>query len=134
MKLSRASTYAVLSVLAIAKHQREDPGGTVQIKEIVAEHDLPREYVGRLLTQLVKTKILTSGRGRDGGFALRRRASEIPVLDIIEAVDGPLEADDLLNKLGSGNVARDNVKGMFKGAMETLRTELKESTIERLMG
>ena len=134
MKLSRASGYAVLAVLAIGRRQRQDPGGAVQIKEIVAEHDLPHEYIAKLLTMLVKARLLNSDRGRAGGFTLRRRASEISVLDIVEAVDGPMETDDLIANVGGNPEIRNNVGDMFNGAMGHLREVLKERTIERLLG
>jgi len=133
MKLSRASGYAVLSVLAIARQQRQDPGGSVQIKEIAAEHDLPHDYIAKLLTMLVKARILNSGRGRDGGFTLRRRASEISVLDIVEAVDGPVETTDMLTATNGNDEFREHVGGMFDRAMAKLREVLQERTIERLL-
>lgn len=133
MKLSRASGYSVLAVLAIARCQRKDPGGVTQIKDISAEFDLPHDYIAKLLTTLVKTRILSSGRGRNGGFALRRRASEISVLDIAEAVDGPMEGDDFLGRVGGGGAARENVASMFNGAMGKLRKSLQGHTIDLLL-
>lgn len=131
MKLSKASSYAAMAVLAIARRQTENPGGAVQIREIADAHGLPREYIAKLLTTLVKTHILRSGRGREGGFTLRRRASEISILDIVEAVDGPVEADDLLGRsdgqLGLG------VHAAFRAALENLRRSLRTPTIDKLL-
>lgn len=133
MKLSRASGYAVLAVLAIAHHQRKDPGGVVQIKDIAAEFDLSQEYIAKLLTVLVKARILNSGRGRHGGFTLRQRASETTILDIVEAVDGPLETVNLLSRVGGDEQVRENVGAMFDGALEGLRRVLAARSIDQLM-
>ncbi len=133
MKLSRASGYAVLAVMAIARKQREDPGGSVQIKSIAAEYNLPHDYIAKLLTMMVKTRILKSDRGRDGGFTLRRRASEISILEVVEAVDGPMESDDLLGRVGGHETIHQNVEAMLDGALDTLKTILKERSVESLL-
>ncbi len=120
-----------MAVLAIARRQSENPGGSVQIREIAAAHALPQEYIAKLLTMLVKARILKSGRGREGGFTLRRRASEICILDIVEAVDGPLEADDLVGR-ADGHLGA-SVGTLFKTALDHLRASLKTRTIETLL-
>ena len=133
MKVSRASEYSLLAVLAIARAQRQNPGGMVQIKEIADEFDLPHEYVAKLLTTLVKARVLKSERGRDGGFSLRRRASEISVLEIIESVDGPLETSDMLSRVGGDRQVRDNIGSMLNGALGRLRDVLAGSTVDQLL-
>ncbi len=131
MKLSKASGYAAMAVLAIARRQSENPGGSVQIREIAAAHGLPQEYIAKLLTILVKARILKSGRGREGGFVLRRRASEICILDIVEAVDGPLEADDLVGH--ADGYLGASVGTLFQTALGHLRASLKTKTVETLL-
>lgn len=123
----------MLAVLAIAQHQRRDPGGAVQIKEIASQYDLPPEYTAKLLTTLAKSRILVSLRGRDGGFALRRRASEISVLNIVEAVDGPLEAVDVCGPAGDRRDGRASVSTLFDTALTELRAMLEKRTIESLL-
>lgn len=120
-----------MAVLAIARQQSENPGGSVQIREIAAAHSLPQEYIGKLLTILVKARILNSGRGREGGFTLRRRASEISILDIVEAVDGPIEADNLIGR-SDGQIS-NSIGQMFSTAVDNLRHMLKHRTIEQLL-
>jgi Rrf2 family protein len=105
----------------------------VQIKEIAAENDLPQEYIAKILTTLVKARILHSDRGRDGGFTLRRRASEISVLDIVEAVDGPMESTELIARGADVSTSRDAVHRMFNGALDELRRALRERHIEQML-
>lgn len=120
-----------MSVLAIAKKQREHPGSSVQIREIASAHNLPQEYIGKLLTILVKARILNSGRGREGGFTLRLRSSEISILDIMEAVDGPVEANTLIGH-SDGQVSAI-IETTFTTALDKLRESLKNRTIEMLL-
>lgn len=133
MKISRASGYAVLAVLAVAKRQRESPGGTVQIKAIAADYRLPHDYIAKLLTGLVKARILNSGRGRDGGFSLRKPATEISVLDIVEATDGPLEVARLLGEVDAADPMCNSVYWHFNEAMTQLRAMLGGYTVHQLL-
>ena len=52
---------------------------------------MPERFLLQILRSLVKRGILGSTRGADGGYLLRRQPAEISLLDVIEAVDGPLE-------------------------------------------
>ncbi len=50
-------------------------------------------YLFKILKQLVRANILHSKRGPGGGFTLARPAKDITILEIIEAVDGPMRSN-----------------------------------------
>ena len=52
-----------------------------------------RNHIAKVLSVLVKARMLTSGRGPNGGFDLARPAEEISLLEIYEAVEGKVEND-----------------------------------------
>ncbi len=53
---------------------------------------MPERFLLQILRHLVTHGILHSTRGVDGGYALDRKPEEISLLDVIEAIDGPLAA------------------------------------------
>jgi Rrf2 family protein len=55
---------------------------------------MPERFLLQILRNLVTHGILRSTRGVDGGYALTRPASEISLLDVIEAIEGPLDAGE----------------------------------------
>jgi Rrf2 family protein len=57
---------------------------------IAKEYDFPTEYLLQVMQQLVRAGVLTSKKGPNGGFTLARPAKEITMLQIIEAIDGPV--------------------------------------------
>lgn len=83
----------------IARHM---PLGAVVAKRIADEYAIPQGYLLKVLQQLVRSQILDSVRGPQGGFVLARPAQEISVLDIIEAIEGAFITDsgELLQKNG----------------------------------
>ena len=87
MRISRSIRYALLAVGYIAKHRDQK---IVLSQNISKEYDIPLEYLLKILQQLVKTNVLNSKRGPGGGFSLARSLKKITMLQIIEAVDGPM--------------------------------------------
>ncbi len=60
------------------------------ITDIAKKQDMPKSFVAKILQKLAKAKIVSSTRGVNGGFALRKTPSEITLLHVIEAVQGPI--------------------------------------------
>ena len=87
MKISRSTGYALVAVGYIAQNYQE---GAVLAARVSKEYTIPLEYLLKILQQLVRANVLRSKRGPRGGFFLARDAEKISMLEIIEAVDGPL--------------------------------------------
>lgn len=91
MKLSRTVAYAVRATLQLAQSKADTP---VPCSKLAADGNMPERFLLQILRSLVTHGILRSTRGVDGGYALTRPAEEISLLDVIEAIEGPLEAGD----------------------------------------
>lgn len=87
MKISRSTGYALIAVGYIAQHYQ---AGAVLAQRVSKEYGIPLEYLLKILQQLVRANVLRSKRGPRGGFFLAKPAEEITLLEIIEAVDGPM--------------------------------------------
>jgi Rrf2 family protein len=90
MRVSRSTGYALLAVGYIAKHQGD---GVVLSQDISKQYEIPLEYLLKILQQLVRANVLRSKRGPRGGFSLAKPTNKITMLEIIEAVDGPLTGE-----------------------------------------
>lgn len=89
MKIGRSTGYALLAVGHIARNQGKN---LVMSQNVAREYDIPLEYLLKILQQLVKANVLHSKRGPSGGFSLAKPANKISLLQIVEAVDGPMTA------------------------------------------
>jgi Rrf2 family iron-sulfur cluster assembly transcriptional regulator len=87
MKLSTKGRYAVMAMIDIGQQSGGEP---VSLAEIAARQDISQEYLEQLFSKLRRAGLVESARGPGGGYRLSRPASEIPMADIITAVDEPL--------------------------------------------
>ena len=87
MRISRSTGYALLAVGYIAKNKDQK---IILSQSISKAYDIPLEYLLKILQQMVRANILRSKRGPRGGFSLAKTAKKITMLEVVEAVDGPL--------------------------------------------
>lgn len=90
MKLSRTVSYAVRATLELAKNESTQP---VPCSQLAAAGKMPERFLLQILRNLVTHGILRSTRGVDGGYTLTRPAEEVSLLELIEAIEGPLDAE-----------------------------------------
>ena len=87
MKLNQATDYAIRSVL----HLSGLPfGQVVEAKLIAEEENIPTRFLLKIMRLLTQAGIVESYRGVNGGYALARQPSEITMLDVVEAIEGPI--------------------------------------------
>jgi len=87
MKLSPAAELAVRGVLVLAEQYGQRP---VTLQRICERRTLPRQYLVKIFADLTRAELIQPIRGKNGGFCLARDPHEITVLQVIEAVEGPL--------------------------------------------
>ena len=74
-------------MLDVALHSDE---GLVHLKDVAERQELSRKYLEHLVARLEAQGLLRTVRGAGGGVALARPPSEVTVLDILYALEGPL--------------------------------------------
>ena len=84
--LSNTCKYAVRALIYLAKFSKE--GKMIGIKKISEDLNLSSPFLGKILQNLVKQKLLVSTKGPNGGFNLAKPSSQITLWDIVTRVDG----------------------------------------------
>jgi Rrf2 family protein len=87
LRLSKKADYALLAMRHLAAHADQ---GALSARELAEAYDIPPELLAKVLQKLVRAHLLDSHQGIRGGYALSRPAPAISVVDVIQAVDGPL--------------------------------------------
>ncbi|MEW6509668.1 MAG: Rrf2 family transcriptional regulator [Bacteroidota bacterium] len=87
MQLTMTGEYAVRAMVYLAAL----PSGTIaQIQEVAREWDIPEMFLRKIIPRLAGAGLLLSQRGAGGGIALARMPEQVTMLDVIEAVEGPM--------------------------------------------
>jgi Rrf2 family protein len=130
MKLTRSSAYALAAMACLA---RQGGGGLVPSHTLAAQAtQIPERFLLKLLLPLVNAGILRSVRGPGGGYRLARPASAISVLDVVQAVDGPLNGE--VPEVGKGAAAAFDrrLKAACDEAAQLARERLARTSIAEL--
>ena len=90
LKLSKLTDYAVV-VLVRLSYADGTAGDSVQTSPGIAQATgVPEPTVAKVLKALAGAGLVASQRGARGGYRLVRKLPEIPVADVIAAIDGPI--------------------------------------------
>ena len=92
MKISAKARYGLRILMDIAQH--ETSGRPRLMKEICEAQGLSEKFTSRLVIPLRKCGMIHSQRGKLGGFRLAKAPSDITLLEIIEALQGPITLVD----------------------------------------
>lgn len=84
--LSNSCKYGIRAVIYLALNSED--GKKIGIKKISEDLDIPMPFLGKILQNLARHKILESSKGPNGGFGLAKNPEEISMLDIITIIDG----------------------------------------------
>ena len=130
MKLSQSVAYAVHAVLRLAENQNGSP---ISCKKLAEQGNMPERFLLQILRDLAKQGILLSTRGGGGGFMLDRGPDEISLLEVIEAVEGPMGAA-LPLKGNFPHPGGDRLHKVLRMINEEVRRQLQGVTLTDLLG
>jgi Rrf2 family protein len=87
MQLTRAADYAVRVMVHLATLPAR---GRVLLPVLAEATGAPESFLSKVLQALSRAKLISSRRGQSGGFEILARGREASMLEVIEAIDGPL--------------------------------------------
>lgn len=131
MRISRSTGYALLAVGYIAQHRDKK---VILSNEISDKYEIPLEYLLKILQQLVRANVLRSKRGPRGGFSLSRPPNKITMLDVIEAVDGPMISQLNLTEHTGANKFSVKTEKVYEKAIAQARSVFEKVRISTLLG
>ncbi|MCL4414485.1 MAG: Rrf2 family transcriptional regulator [Actinobacteria bacterium] len=132
MKLvpTRRTDYGIRAMVYLA----EQDGARTKASDIAGAMDIPQGFLHQVLRELQRSRLLDSLPSRNGGYALARPAEAITILQIVEALEGPL--DDACALLG-GPCHWEEVCALhwvWSSAREALAGELASATLAQVAG
>jgi Rrf2 family protein len=88
MEISRRTDYGVRVIMDLATLPESTRAST---QEIADRQNIPAPFLAKIISRLSLSGLVTTYRGAGGGVSLARPASEISLLHVIEALDGPVQ-------------------------------------------
>lgn len=122
MKLSKTSAQAALALAYLAV---QPENSTVRARQVADHLRIPTESALKILQQLTQHGLLKSRLGRAGGYCLGRPAERVTLLEVVEAIDGPVAAE--LPRLN----AADNLRGRLN-LLKTVCEAVARDVCEKL--
>ncbi|MDC1142482.1 Rrf2 family transcriptional regulator [Planctomycetota bacterium] len=127
---SQTSEHAIRAMIEIATR---DEGAQVLSSELSEALGIPQHYLSKILQQLVRTKVLVSTRGRNGGFGLAKPASKIKLRQLVEPFDDLTKYDDcILGQVLCNDSTACPLHDFWAGARKTFLCELDTKTLKEL--
>ena len=130
MEITRQADYAVRTVLDLA---RSPLGIRVRTSEIAERQKIPPTFLAKIVARLSVAGLVRTTRGATGGLSLARAPGEINLLEVVEAIDGPLAVNACVldpDTCGFGETCP--VHQVWCEAQSLLSNRLRETTFAQL--
>jgi len=103
IKISRKTDYSVRVLIALARNGNE----TLSARELSETMQIPYRFLEQVIRGLRQGGFIKSYRGFKGGYQLSRTPQDISLLEIVEAVHGPIELTPCLEEPSACNLIKD---------------------------
>lgn len=130
MKLSMAAELAVRGIVVLASRHGQKP---TPLDEICRLRKLPRDYMTRIFSLLSRADLVTAVRGKGGGYQLARPADEIRLLEVVEAVEGPLAVNLCQHNPPQCEEVDCRVRPVWEDLQKKIRSALASKTLDELI-
>lgn len=103
MRITQEDDYGIRTILYLCKKPK---GERTLAKDISTTQCIPERFLLKILRKLAVSDILVSYMGYGGGYAVEKSPSEISLLDVITAVEGPIYINKCLEDKKNCNAGR----------------------------
>lgn len=132
MQITRQADYAIQAVWYISKLGANQRAATRQIAE---EQHIPASFLAKIISQLSIAGLLQTSRGARGGVMLAKSPSEISLLEVVEAIDGPISLNECVNDEASCSFgAVCPLRAVWCDAQDELIARLKGTNFSQFIG
>lgn len=131
MQITRQADYAVRAVLHLARMGNTERAAT---STVAKEQHIPPSFLAKIISQLSIAGLLHTSRGARGGVTLARDPQDITLLEVVEAIDGPIRLNECIGNEGACTFDENcPIKTVWCQAQEELVQRLKNTSFAYLM-
>lgn len=126
MPVTARAEYACLAMLELAARYA-DPK-PVRLAEITDKHAIPQRFLVQILLQMKAVGLVSTSRGKTGGYQLAKPPDAVSLADIVGALEGLGETDD--RPSGGGSGLSQTLQGVWSGLGKKL-SEARSSYLKK---
>jgi Rrf2 family protein len=131
MQITRQADYALRAMVYLSESEPNQRSATSQIAE---EKSIPPSFLAKIISQLSIAGLLHTSRGARGGVSLARPPEQITVLEVVEAIDGPIALNECtLNVAGCPFGETCPMRPLWCDAQDILVDRLRNTTFAQLV-
>jgi Rrf2 family protein len=131
MQITRQADYAVRAVLHLARMQ---DGAKTATSSVAKEQHIPPSFLAKIVSQLSVAGLLHTSRGARGGVTLARDPKHITLLEVVEAIDGPIQLNECVTESGVCSFSENcPVRSVWCQAQEELIARLGRTDFAQLL-
>ncbi len=129
LKLTKKADYGLIAARHLAEHADL---GACSAKDLAEMYGIPQEALAKILQQLVRSKLLISQHGINGGYVLSRDPRKISVLEVIRAIEGPLFMTSCKSEKGCSTSSKCTVREPLEKVTRTIEEVLDRLSVWEL--
>ncbi|NOY99235.1 MAG: Rrf2 family transcriptional regulator [Chloroflexi bacterium] len=131
MQITRQADYAVRAVLYLAKL---DAGQRAATSRVAEDQHIPPSFLAKIISQLAIAGLLHTSRGARGGVILARSPEDITLLEVVEAIDGPIRLNECVSDDGMCGFSDEcPLRPIWQDAQNDLIKRLKGTNFAQLL-
>lgn len=128
--IRRNTDYAVRLIIHLAKHYGNGP---ISTRAAAVEEQVPYQLACKLMQKLNNAKLVTSCMGPKGGFVLGAEPSKISLLEVVEAIQGPISMNRcVLSEDACPKQTTCTVRGKLASLQKNINSGLAGITLDEL--
>lgn len=132
MQLSATSQYAIRILVYMAGEKDSQSINAAELAEILL---IPYKFLAKIMTSLVKVGLVESTRGKEGGYKLKKKASDIMVGDILDAFHESIKDEQCILGIGFCNgLCKCALHDQWMEPKFLLQKMFRESSLEDIAG
>lgn len=133
LKLTTKSEFSILSLIFIARHQKD---GLVKVESICKQYKISKKYLEQILFLLKRNGYIKAKTGANGGYCLNRPSDQISLAEIIRLMDGALAPTSAVSRYfyqETPIVKEKKVMKVFKEIRDYIANKVENLTISDMV-